>query len=88
MEDTGDIFTDIKAWMSKTQREEEDLYAPKHNDRSGFAGLWSALITKTLHPGDPKSRCAEAINAVDAEISALRQRDVWDETNVMPSARA
>ena len=32
------------------------------------------MITKTLHPSDPLSRCIKALDAVDAEVEAAVKR--------------
>ena len=84
----GDICENIQFWLRGTSRSDLDAKAPEHNPRQGPEALWNALITKTLHPSDPLSRCKEALDAVDAEVEALRSREVWDEPNVMEFAES
>ena len=38
--------------------------------------LWNAMVTKTLHPSDPMSRCERAEAAVNEELAALRNEKV------------
>ena len=56
--------------------------------QGGHVELWNAMVTKTLHPSDPKSRCAKAVKAVEEELGALRERSVWDEENPLEFAVA
>ena len=46
------------------------------------AGLWCAMVTQQLSPKDPKSRSPKALEAVNSELKALRQRPVWGEKKV------
>ena len=50
--------------------------------------LWNALVTKTLHPGDPLCRSKEALDAVNAELKSLRKRPVWDEQHPIERSKA
>ncbi|CAE8694494.1 unnamed protein product, partial [Polarella glacialis] len=54
-----------------------------HRDKQSNPPLWSSLVTKTLHPSDPMSRCKEALDAVNAERVALLETDTWDQSNPM-----
>ena len=47
------------------------------------AGMWNAMITKTLSYSDPMTRSPEAKAALDSELNDLRSNGVWDEDNVI-----
>ncbi|MCH2111812.1 MAG: hypothetical protein MK213_03055, partial [Planctomycetes bacterium] len=50
--------------------------------------LWSAMVTRTLHPADPLCRSEPAHVALDAELSRLRAITTWDEENALEKERA
>ena len=49
------------------------MVGPNQPHRPGVTTpLWNAMVTKTLHPSDPMSRCERAEAAVNEEFAALR----------------
>ena len=50
-----------------------------HREKLGPEGLWCAMITKTLEPGDPLNNHPNAVQAVMEELEDLRRLGVWDE---------
>ena len=52
-----------------------------HREKNASPGLWCAMVTKTLHPGDPLTRCPEALECVQSELDELRKVPTWDEAN-------
>ena len=46
------------------------------------------MVTKALHPADPMARCPAALQAVEAELSALREERVWRESQPLPAKEA
>ena len=63
----------------KYSRDTQDIgMSGKHRPRDSLP-LWCAMVTKTLHPADPLIRCAEALKALDAELTRLRNISTWCE---------
>ena len=54
---------------------------PGHREKMGPEGLWCAMITKTLEPGDPLNRHPDALKAIGDELSELRKIQTWDEAH-------
>ena len=54
---------------------------PGHREKMGPEGLWCAMITKTLEPGDPLNRHPDALKAIGDELSELRKIRTWDEAH-------
>ena len=66
------------------EAEKEVMDSPEpsgHREKVCPEGLWCALITKTLAPGDPLLRSPEALAAIAKELAELRKLHVWDEAN-------
>ena len=54
-----------------------------HRQKIGNPSMWCALVTKTLHPGDPLCRHPNAVQCVQDELSDLRKAPTWDENSPM-----
>ena len=59
----------------------------EHKPFDPYEDMWCSLVTLALSPRDPRSRCWQALEAIDKELGDLRVRGVWDEKNVKSSRK-
>ena len=70
--------------------EAERMFAspPGHRPKNCPPGLWCSLVTKTIHPKDPLSRCPQAIKAIDVERMDLEKMGTWDSAHPFEAENA
>ena len=71
------------------EAEEEMSNLPKpagHRPKLGPEGLWCAMVTKSLPPGDPLCKHPKAKEALEKELSDLRSKGTWDEDDPREAA--
>ena len=66
----------------------QNQHVAQHREHYQPQPLWSAMVTKTLHPGDPLCRSDRAKLALESELHRLRSIQTWDEMDVYEKDRA